>query len=339
MEPLTARVVARMHPMSFRSAITRLAPLAGALGLFLFAGVVPSRAADQPVRLVVPYTPGSGPDMAARLIADKLTALVGGSMLVDNRPGASGTIGTAAVARAAPDGLTLLVAPTTHVITAAVRKLPYDPIADFAPIVEFSRGSFVVIVPSSSPARTLVELVQLLKAADGQAAYSSAGIASTVHLFTEALLRATHVKARHIPSKGVSGAMMDVLQAQVDFTLTPVSLALPQIKSGKMRVLAQTTRTRSKLIPDVPTMSEAGYPGFEATVWLGLYAPTHTPPATVAKLNRALNALLARPDVLQSLAQNGMEPAGGTPEQFAALNKADLARFTAVAKSANITAD
>ena len=178
--------------------VRRLAALACALGLALAAGVALAQSADgypsKQIKLVVPYTPGSGPDVTARLIAEKLPALLGGTMLVDNRPGASGTIGTAAVARAAPDGLTLPVAPTTHVITAAVRKLDYNPITDFVPIAEFSRGSFVVVVPASSPAKNLGDLVQLLKASKGDFAYSSAGIASTVHLFTEMLLRTTQTK-------------------------------------------------------------------------------------------------------------------------------------------------
>lgn len=323
--------------------IAPLALLTCTLGFALLPGAAQAQSADsypsKQIKLVVPFTPGSGVDTMARLIAEKLPAILGGTALVDNRPGASGTIGTAAVARAAPDGLTLLVAPTTHVITAAVRKIDYNPITDFAPIAQFSRGSFLVVVPATSPAKTLGDLVQLLKASQGQSTYSSAGIASTVHLFTETLLLATNTKARHIPGRGVTGAMMDLLQAQVDFTVTPVELALPQIKSGKLRLLAQTASSRSKLVPDVPTVSESGYPGFEATFWIGLYAPAGTPPAIVAKLNRSMNEVLARPDVLQILEQNGMEPVGGSPEQFLSLNKADLARFSAVARSANISAE
>lgn len=324
--------------------LARLAPLVCVLaGFGLFGASAQAQSAEgypaRPIRLVVPYTPGSGIDATARLFAEKIPALLGGTAVVDNRPGASGTIGTASVARAAPDGLTLMVAPTTHVITAAVRKIDYNPITDFAPIGQFSHGSFVVAVPASSPAKTFGELLTLLKASKGQSSYSSAGIASTVHLFTEMLLQATGTKARHIPSRGVTGALMDVLQAQVDFTVTPVELALQQIKSGRIRLLAQTSSSRSQHLPDVPTVAESGYPGFEATFWIGLYAPAGTPPAIVARLNRAMNDLLARPDVLQFLDQWAMDPIGGTPEQFVALNKADLARFSALAKNANITAD
>jgi tripartite-type tricarboxylate transporter receptor subunit TctC len=326
-----------------RIQIARFAPLACALALTALAATVQAQSAEgypsKPVKLVVPYTPGSGVDTMARLIAEKLPATLGGTAFVDNRPGASGTIGSLVVAKAPPDGLTLLVAPTTHVITAAVRPLNYNPINDFAPIGEFARGSFLVVVPAASPARTFGDLVQLLRTSQGQSTYSSAGIASTVHLYTETLLQATNTKARHIPGKGVTGAMMDVLQAQVDFTVAPVELALPQIKAGKIRALAQTSKSRSKLVSDVPTVSEAGYPGFEATYWMGLYAPAGTSPAIIAKLNRSMNEVLARPDVLQILENNGMEAAGGSPEQFLLRNKTDLVRFTAVAKSANITAD
>lgn len=329
-----------MNRMSFISSVARCAWLGG---FALLAGLAQAQSADsypsRQIKLVVPYTPGSGPDTTARFFADKLPAVLGGSVLVENRPGASGTIGTGMVARSAPDGLTLLVSPVTHVITSAVRKVDYNPIADFVPIVEISRGSFVVIVPAASPAKTLGDLVQRLKAAKGDAAYSSAGIASTVHLLTETLLRATQTTARHIPSKGVTGAIMDVLQAEVDFTLAPVSVAMPQIKSGKVRVLAQTSSRRSKLLPEVPTVIEAGYVGFEASAWVGLYAPAGTPPAIVAKLNRAINDLLPRPEVAHFLEQNGMDPTGGSSEQFLALNKTDLTRFIAVAKNSNITAD
>ena len=323
--------------------LAHLAPLICALGLAVSGGAAIGQSADgsasRPIKLVVPYTPGSGVDTMARLIAEKLPATISGTAFVENRPGASGTIGSLVVAKAPPDGLTLLFSPTTHVITSAVRKVSYNPITDFAPIGEFARGSFLVVVPAASPARTFGELVQLLKASQGQSTYSSAGIASTVHLYTETLLQATGTKARHIPGKGVTGALMDVLQANVDFTVAPVELALPQIKAGKIRALAQTASGRSRLVADVPTVSESGYAGFEATYWMGLYAPTGTPSAIVLKLNRALNDVLARPDVLQILEQNGMEAAGGSPEQFLARNKADLTRFTAVAKSANITAD
>ena len=330
-------------PMNHRRTIARFVGFVCTLGLAVLPSTIFAQSnapyPSKTIKLVVPYTPGSGPDITARLIAEKLPALLGGTAMVDNRAGASGVIGTAMVARAAPDGLTLLVSMSTHVITAAVRKLDYNPITDFIPIAEFSRGSFVVVVPASSPVKSIADLVHLLKTSKGDLAYSSAGVASTVHLFTETLLRATGTTARHIPGKGVTGAMMDVLQNHVDFTVAPVSIVLPQIKSGKIRLLAQTNSKRSPLIPDVPTVIEAGYVGFEATLWLGLYAHAGTPPAIVAQLNRATNTMLARPDVVRFLEQNGMEPSGGTPEQFLSLNKTDLAKFTAVVQSANITAD
>lgn len=324
--------------------LARFAPVVCALGFAVAGAAALAQGAEgypaKPIRLIVPYSPGSGMDLTARLLAEKLPATLGGpAALVDNRPGASGTIGTAAVARAAPDGLTLMVSPTTHVITSAVRKVEYDPIGDFTPVVALGRGSFVVAVASTSPAHTLDELLRLLKARKGDASYSSAGIASTVHLFTETLLQATGTQARHIPGKGITGALMDVMQAHVDFTVAPVELALQQAKAGKIRMLAQTTATRSKHVPDVPTVAELGYPGFEATFWLGVYAPARTPPAIVAKLNRSINELLARPETQQFLDRLGMEPMGGSAEQFLSLNKADLARYTAVAKAAHISAD
>ena len=307
----------RMSSMARPAWLVRLAPLACAPAFAFLAGVAQAQSVDtypsKQIKLVVPYTPGSGVDTTARLIAEKLPAALGGTALVDNRPGASGMIGTSAVARAAPDGLTLLVAPTTHVITAAVRKLEYNPITDFAPVAQFSRGSFLVVVPATSPAKTFGDLVQLLKASKGESAYSSAGIASTVHLFTEMLLRATDTKARHIPGKGVTGALMDVLQAQVDFTVTPVELTLPQIKSGKIRLLAQTAGSRSKLVADVPTVNESGYPGFEATFWIGLYAPAGTPPAGSMPFCSRICSTSGRASTSFSARFNLATMAGGVP--------------------------
>lgn len=167
-------------------------------------------------------------------------------------------------------------------------------------------------------------------------------LASTGNVFTETLLQAIHTSATHIPSKGVTGEMLDVLQSRVDFTIAPIApieLALPQLKSGKIGVLAQTASRRSKRVPDVSTVGESGYPGFEATFWTGLYAPSGTPIAIVTKLNRAINEMLTRPDVLNVLEHHGMKPSGGTAEQFLLRNKADRGRFSAVTKSANITAD
>ena len=290
----------------------------------------------KPIRLVVPFTPGSAPDTLARLVGGQVATSLGSSAFVDNRAGASGVIGTAAAAKAAPDGYTLLVSPSTHVINAAIRKTAYDPIADFVPVAQLTSGSFLIVCSPTSPAKSLAELVALLKAGNGQSSYSSPGIASTVHLFTEMFLQTTGTKARHIPSKGISGALMDVLQASVDFTISPIELALPQIRAGKVRALAQTNGTRLKAAPDVPTVKELGYTDFEATYWVGIYAPAGTPPAIVAKLNRAINEQLAKPDVIQALDLQGLEPIGGTPAQFAARNKADLARFSAVVKQSNM---
>lgn len=323
---------------------SRLLSILVGLGLTVLSGMALAQGGapafpSKPIKLVVPYTPGSAPDTLARLIGVNAGASLGGSAYVENRPGASGLIGTAMVASAAADGYTLLVAPSTHVVNPAIRKTSYDPITDFVAVAQFTTGSFLIICPPANPAKSLAELVSQLKTSKRQLTYSSPGIASTVHLFTEMFLQSTGTTALHVPGKGVTGALMDVLQSNVDFTISPIELALPQVRAGKVRALAQTSGHRELALPDVPTVRELGFANYEATYWVGLFAPANTPPAIVEKLNRSVNEQLSKVETIKSLEQQGVRPKGGTPAQFADLVRADLVRFRAVVKQSNIVAE
>lgn len=314
------------------------------LGLTVLSGMALAQAGastfpSKPIKLVVPYTPGSGPDKLARLIGVNVGIALGGSVYVENRAGASGMIGTAMAATAAADGYTLLIAPSTHVINSAIHKTPYDPITDFVAVVQLTTGSFLIICQPGNPAKSLADLVAQLKTSTKQLTYSSAGIASTVHLFSELFLQTTGTTALHVPGKGVTGALLDVLQGNVDFSLSPIEQALPQVRAGKVKALAQTGGQREPVVPDIPTVRELGFSNYEATYWTGLFAPVNTPAAIVEKLNRAVNEQLSKAETIKSLEQQGSAPMGGTSAQFSDLAKADMVRFRAIVKQSNIVAE
>ncbi len=287
----------------------------------------PARADDypsRPVRVIVPFSPGGAVDGPMRLIAQELGKRLGQSVVVENRPGAGATIGTEAVAKAPADGYTLLLASQTNAISATLYpKLSFDPIEDFAPITLIGREPGVVVVHPSLPVKTLQELIAYVKAHPGQVDYASSGNGSGQHLFAALLCSITGMKMNHIPYRGSGQATTDLVGGQVQVAIPGMAGMLGHIKSGKLRALAVTGATRAPQLPDVPTMSEAGVPGYEAYVWMGLLAPKGTPPAVIDRLQREVVAALATPEVRNYMAGASIESVGSTPAEFGRFFRAE----------------
>lgn len=292
----------------------------------------------KPIRLIVPFTPGGSTDILARAIAPKLALALGVNVIVDNKPGAGGSLGAAEAARAEPDGNTLLMG---HIGTLAVNpamypKLAYDPLKSFAPVAWVARVPNVLVVGAASPAKTLKDFIALARSQPGRLTYSSGGNGSAAHITFELLKLKTQVFMLHIPYRGTAPSVGDVLAGQVDCTFTGAPAVLPLVKSGRLRALAVSSPQRIAPLPEVPTVAESGYPGFEADQWYGIVAPAGTPAAVVARLNAEINKALALPDVQQQLAVEGAVPTPGTPQAFAALIAREIPRWAEVVKAGNV---
>jgi tripartite-type tricarboxylate transporter receptor subunit TctC len=282
------------------------------------AGV--AHAADypaRPVRVIVPFSPGGAVDGPMRLIAQELGKRLGQAVVVENKPGAGATIGTDAVAKAAPDGYTLLLASQTNAISATLyAKLPFDPIGDFTPVTLIGREPGVVVVNPAVPAKTLQEFIAYVKAHPGEVNFASSGNGSGQHLFAALLASRTGMKMNHVPYRGSGQATTDLLSGVVSMAIPGTAGMVGHIKAGKLRALAVTGATRSPQLPDVPTVIESGVPGYEAYVWMGLLAPKGTPPAIVERLHRDVLAVLGEDSVKRYMANAGIEIVGSTPADF-----------------------
>lgn len=296
---------------------------------------------DRPVRIIVPFPPGGPADALARLAADKLGQSLGKPFVVDNKVGAGGNIGMELGARAAPDGYTLTLAPVGNltVAPALYAKLPYDPAKDFAPITVLAAVPNVLIVHPSVPAKTLAELIALAKAKPGTLNYASPGNGSIPHLAGELLKRSAGLDIVHVPFNGVAPATNAVLAGDVQIFFAQSSAALPQWRAGKVVALGVATRKRLASAPELPTIAEQGLPDFEATSWYALVAPAGTPAAIIDRLHVEIVRALALPDVREKIAALGAEAVGNSPTEFAAMQRAEAARWTRLAKEANIRAD
>jgi tripartite-type tricarboxylate transporter receptor subunit TctC len=332
-----------MNPMTPKTVVSRRSAIVAALA---FAGVQSHAQQDaigdypnKVVKIIVPYSVGSGADLLARFLSERLAPTLGQALVVENKAGASGVIGTAAVAAAPADGYTLMIAPPTHVITSVLRKTSYDPIKDFEPIAQVARGVFVLAVHPATPAASLKELVAHLKTQGSNATYASAGVGSTTHLYMAHFQMEMGTQMRHVPAKGVTASLMDVMQNLVTVVLAPLETVAPLLAGGRLKAVAQTGRARQPGLPNVPTFAEAGAPDYNVELWFGMYAPAGTPRAVVARLNREINAVLATADAKALLAHQGLEPVTGTPELLGGLGKAEFARWSAVVKSAGIKAE
>jgi tripartite-type tricarboxylate transporter receptor subunit TctC len=294
----------------------------------------------RPVRVVVPFSPGGAVDGPMRLLAEGLTKRLGQAVFVENKPGAGATIGTELVAKAAADGYTLLLASQTNAISATLySKLPYDPIEDFTPISLIGREPGVVVVHPSLPVRTLQELIAYVKAHPGEVDYASSGNGSGQHLFAALLCSMTGMKMNHVPYRGSGQATTDVLGGQVKVAIPGTAGMVGHIRAGKLRALAVTGAKRSPQLPDVPTVAEAGVPGYEAYIWMGLLAPKGTPPAIVERLHREVVSVLATDDVKRYMEGAGIEIVGSTPASFGTFYRAEKALWAKVIRETGARID
>ena len=322
----------RPHQFSKRALVAFI--LSGSCAAYSIQAVFAQGFPVKAVRLIVPYAPGGGVDIMARIIAPRLGEGLGQQIVVDNRPGGGTIIGTDLVARAAPDGYTLLMANPAHAANPALRvKLPYDSLKDFAPVGLVALSSSVLVVHPSLPVRTAGDLVRLAKSKPGQLNYASGGTGSAIYLAMESFKSTTGIDVVHVPYKGAAPALTDVIGGQVPmmFTTTPASLA--HIKSGRLRALGASSGKRLPLLPDVPTIAESGYPGFELNDWYGVLAPAATPRTIIDRLNAAINKALTAADVRERISGLGAEPASSTPDQFGERLTHEVARWAKVIKT------
>jgi len=300
------------------------------------ASTYPSR----PIKIVVPFAPGGTTDALARLVGQRLTAAWGQAVVVENKPGAGATLGADIVAKSAGDGYTLLMGATHHTIAQNVyAKMPYKFDSDFSPITIVAMVPNMVVVNQSVPAKNIQELIALAKAQPGKLNYGSAGAGTAHHLIGEMFKIKAGVDIVHVPYKGSSPAVADLLGGQVELMFDTVTSGLPQIKAGKLRALAVTTAKRSTAMPEVPSLSETALPGFDVGTWFGLMAPASTPPEIAAKLNNEIVKIVNMPDVRKQMLDMGSEPIGNTQAQMAAQIKSELESFGVIARQIKLTVE
>jgi tripartite-type tricarboxylate transporter receptor subunit TctC len=311
------------------------------LALSLFGSTV-ARAAypEKPIHLIVGFPPGSQPDIVARLLGQKLAEALGEPIVVENVTGAAGNIAADRVAKAQPDGYTLGLLSQTHmVVNPSLYKLTYDPAKDFAPISQVAVSPNLLVVNIAVPARTVSELVALAKARPDELTFASSGSGSGTHMAAELFKTTTAIDIRHIPYKGVVAAIPDLIEGRVTMMFSPIPVVLPLVREGKLRALAVTSLRRSSAVPEVATVSQSGYPGFDATNWYGLLAPAKTPETIVRRLHLGTVHALALPDLRGKLDELGLEVIGNSPEEFAAAIKSETPRWARVIKESGIKPD
>ena len=293
---------------------------------------------ERPLKLIVPFAAGSSSDTIARIIGAKLGERLGQQVVVENRVGASTVIGTDAVAKAPPDGYTLgLANTTTHAASAALNaNLPFDPVKDFIPVAMIGSSPFVLIAAPQVPAATLAEFVALAKAKPGTLSYASAGTGTLAHLAGELFKRQAGVDVTHVPYRGTAQSMVDLMQGRIELSVSTIPPTLQQIREGKLRELATMSRKRNEMLPDIPTVAEAGVPGCEAGLWTAIVVPAGTPPAIIRRLNEAALAVAAAADVQQAMKIQGVDPEPGSPEAVAERIRADIVKWKEVVAAAKI---
>ena len=312
------------------------------VAVFALAVAVGAQAQPFPnrvVRIVVPFPPGGSTDLLARKLAEKLQGSMGQPVIVENKPGAGGAVGSEFVAKAPPDGYTVMMGVTgSHGISVSLNpKLPYHPLKDFAPISMVVSAPLVIVVGPSFPANTLAEYVAYAKSKPEQVTHSSPGNGTSMHLTGEMFNLAAGLRLVHVPYKGSAGAVNDLIGGQVQSMFGDFLVVLPQVKAGRIRALAVTSARRHPLLPDVPTVAESGYPGFEALSWQGLFAPAGTPADVVARLNAETVKALSSEDFREAFAKQGFLVAGSTPQEFRAFIEAEIPKWARIIKAGHVT--
>jgi tripartite-type tricarboxylate transporter receptor subunit TctC len=292
---------------------------------------------SRPVRIIVPTSTGAGADLASRVIAQQLSERFKQQVIVENRAGATTMIGTELVAKAAPDGHTLLMAPPAFVVNPSLfRKVPYDPVRDFAPITYVGNSPLILVVHPSLPLKSVKELIALAKARPGEIVFASSGSGSITHMSAELFLYMTGTRMLHVPYKGPAPGVIDLVAGRVQLMITSAPITLPQIRTGRLRALGITGSSRSPAAPDIPTISEAGVPGYESYAWYALMAPIGTPPETIAQLNREVVGILRLKNVKERLGNEGLETVASSADELAAFIRSEGVKWAKVIKAAAI---
>jgi len=314
-----------------------LALAAGTLATGAFAQAWPAK----PIRIVVPFPPGGGTDIIARETSQRVAAATGWTFVIDNKPGAGGNLGVDSVAKSPADGYTLVLGQSSNLAInpTLYNKLPYDSQKDLAPIVLLANAPLVMVTATKSPYKTLADAVNAAKAKPGQVNFASPGNGTVAHLTEELFQKAAGIQTQHVPYKGANQALTDVISGNVELYMSSVPTLIGHIKQGKLRALAVTSAKRVDDLPNVPTINESGYKGFEAVTWFGLLAPAGTPKDVIAKLNAEFNKALKLPELNKRLSDEGADPAGGTPEEFAKLIKDEIPRWGKVVKDSGAKVD
>lgn len=291
----------------------------------------------KPIRFIVPLTPGSGADIAGRILAKHLGEAFKQTVIVENRPGAGGQIGTQAVAKAEPDGYTLLVQSASHAANPAIYKsLPYDPLKDLVDVALLGITPYVMVTAKGGAYPTLKSLTDAARAKPGDIPFASAGVGSSTHLAAEYAAQLSGVKMLHIPFKGSPEAIQDSIAGRTSFYMAPINAAIGQLKDGRLTALGVSTRRRADVLPDVPTLAEQGLAGFDISLWFGMWAPAGTPPAVVQKLNTQINAIMRLPDVHKQFADLGIETSPMKPDEFGRFVREQITTYQKIVKQANI---
>jgi tripartite-type tricarboxylate transporter receptor subunit TctC len=293
---------------------------------------------SKPIRFVAPFAPGGGTDFISRIAAQKLTEALKQQVIVENRPGAGGTLGAEIGVKSPPDGYTLTVIAGSYAVNPSLYKLPYDPANDITPVIQFSQGPFVIVAHPSLPAKTAKELIAIAKAKPGQLLYATSGQGSITHLATELFAMMAGIKMTHIPYKGTGPALTDTIAGQTQLLWGSAAAAVPAVKGGRLKAIGVSTMQRIAALPDVPTVNESGLKGYDVILWHGLIGPKGLPRPIVDRVNAELNKAVKSKDMEEKLATDGVSSAGGTPEQFGALIKRDIDTWRKVVQKAGVKA-
>jgi len=316
--------------------------LFGSLAALLFALSSPSMAQEypaKPVRIVVPFAPGGGSDFIARFIAQRLTEGLKQQVIVENKPGAGGVLGIEAGIKSPADGYTLTLIASSYTVNPSVYKLRFDPVGDITPIIQLSQGPLVAVVRPSLPVKNVKELIAVAKEKPGQINFASSGQGSVIHMATELFASMAGIKMNHIPYKGTGPALTDTLGGQTDIFFSSTATAMPHVQAGKLRAIAVTSAKRIPALPNVPTVAESGVPGYDVILWHGLIGPKGLPRPIVERINAEASKALKLKETAEQLQNDGVAPAGGTPEQFAAQIKKEIGIWRKVAADAGVKAE